>query len=152
MAQRVDCLPAMRETWVQSLRREDTLKKETAILSGILAWEIPWTQEPGRLQFMGSLKSWKSLQHGKLLFQAFFASNPDFTIFFQENLYLSFRNSYPKSSLTSSLREQEKECEFHLPVESLLNKPKEESFKIMLAFVAGSCASNLSLYNTSQSN
>lgn len=45
-----------------------------------------------------------------------------------------------------------KECEFHLPVESLLNKPKEESFKIMLAFVAGVIANNLSLYNTSQSN
>ena len=40
--------------WVLSLGQEDPLEKEMAIYSSILAWEIPWTEEPGRLQFMGS--------------------------------------------------------------------------------------------------
>ena len=44
---------AMRETWVQSLGWEDPLEKGTATHSGILAWRIPWTEEPGRLQSMG---------------------------------------------------------------------------------------------------
>ena len=46
--------PAMRETWVQSLGWEDPLEKGTATHSSILAWRIPWTEEPGRLQSMGS--------------------------------------------------------------------------------------------------
>ena len=54
MAQRLKRLPAMWETWVQSLGREDRLDKEKAIHSSILAWRIPWTEEPGRLQSMGS--------------------------------------------------------------------------------------------------
>ena len=47
-------LPAMRETWVQSLGQEDPLEKEMATHSSSLAWKIPWTEEPGRLQPMGS--------------------------------------------------------------------------------------------------
>ena len=46
--------PAMREAWVQSLGREDPLEKEMTTHSSILAWKIPWTEEPGRLQSMGS--------------------------------------------------------------------------------------------------
>ena len=46
--------PEMRETWVQSLDREDPLEKEMATHSSILAWRIPWTQEPGGLQSTGS--------------------------------------------------------------------------------------------------
>ena len=46
--------PAMQETWVQSLGREDSLEKGMATHSSILAWEIPWTEEPGGLQSMGS--------------------------------------------------------------------------------------------------
>ena len=53
VAQMVKSLPAMQETRVQSLVRENPLEKETAIHSGILAWEIPWTEEPGGLQSMG---------------------------------------------------------------------------------------------------
>ena len=49
VAQLVKNLPAMPETWVQSLGWEDSLKKEMAIHSSILAWEIPWTEEPGGL-------------------------------------------------------------------------------------------------------
>ena len=45
--------PAMWEAQVQSLGREDPLKKEMAARSSILAWKIPWTEEPGRLQSMG---------------------------------------------------------------------------------------------------
>ena len=55
MAQRIKRLPAMRETRVQSLGREDPLEKEMATHSSILAWKIPWTEKPGRLQSMGSL-------------------------------------------------------------------------------------------------
>ena len=47
-------LPAVRETWVRSLGWEDLLEKETAPHSSTLAWKIPWTEEPGRLQSMGS--------------------------------------------------------------------------------------------------
>ena len=47
-------LHAMRENWVQSLAWEDLLEKEMATHSGILACTIQWTEEPGRLQFMGS--------------------------------------------------------------------------------------------------
>ena len=54
MAQTVKDLPAMQETWIQSLGREDTLKKGIATYTSILAWRIPWTEEPGRLQSMAS--------------------------------------------------------------------------------------------------
>ena len=47
-------LPAMWKTWVQSLGWEAPLEKGMATYSSILAWEIPWTVEPGRLQLMGS--------------------------------------------------------------------------------------------------
>ena len=49
-----ESLTAMQETWVRSLGREDPLEKEMATHSSILAWRIPWTEEPGRLQSMGS--------------------------------------------------------------------------------------------------
>ena len=44
----------MQQTWVQLLSRENTLEEEMATHSGILAWRIPWTEEPGGLQSMGS--------------------------------------------------------------------------------------------------
>ena len=50
-------LPETPETWVQSLGQEDPLEKEVATHSSTLAWKIPWTEEPGRLQSMGS-QSW----------------------------------------------------------------------------------------------
>ena len=53
MAQMVRDLPAMWETWVQSLSWEGPLKKGMATHSSILVWEIPWTEEPSRLQSMG---------------------------------------------------------------------------------------------------
>ena len=54
VAQMVKCLPTMQETWAQSLSGEDLLEKEMATHSSILAWKIPWMEEPGRLQSMGS--------------------------------------------------------------------------------------------------
>ena len=54
MAQRLNHLPAMQETSVRSLGQEDPLEKEMATHSSILAWKIPWMEEPGRLQSMGS--------------------------------------------------------------------------------------------------
>ena len=57
MAQMVKRLPAMRETWVQSLGREDPLEKEMATHSSTVAWKTPWMKEPGRLQCMGSQRA-----------------------------------------------------------------------------------------------
>ena len=50
-------LPAMQETWVRSLGREDPREKGMATHSSILAWRIPWTEDPGLLQSMGGKKS-----------------------------------------------------------------------------------------------
>ena len=54
VAQTIKHLPVMQKTWIQSLGREDTLEKGMATHSSILAWRIPWTEKPGRLQSMGS--------------------------------------------------------------------------------------------------
>ena len=56
MTQMVKNMPAMWETWVQSRGQEDPLEKEMATHSSILSWEIPWTEEPGELWSMGSLR------------------------------------------------------------------------------------------------
>ena len=53
VAQLVKNLPAMQETWVQSLGWEDPLEEGMTTHSSILAWEIPWTEDPGRAQSMG---------------------------------------------------------------------------------------------------
>ena len=52
VVQSVDNLPAIQKTWIQSLGQEDPLEEEMATHSSILAWEISWTVEPGRLQSM----------------------------------------------------------------------------------------------------
>ena len=58
VAYMVKNLPAMQETWVQSLGRENPLEKGMATYSSILAWRIPWTEEPGGLQFQRVAKGW----------------------------------------------------------------------------------------------
>ena len=66
VAQRLKHLPAMRETWVQSLVQEDPLEKEMAIHSSIFAWRISWMEEPGRLQSTGLQRvrhDWATLLH-----------------------------------------------------------------------------------------
>ena len=68
VAQSVKRLPMMQETWVQSLGQEDLLEKEMATHSSILAWKIPWTEDPGRLQSMGSQRvehDWVTSLHPK---------------------------------------------------------------------------------------
>ena len=57
VAQSVKNLPAMQETHVQFLGQEDPLEREMATHYSVLAWRIPWTEEPGRLQSMGSQES-----------------------------------------------------------------------------------------------
>ena len=57
VAQMVKHLSTMQETWVQSLGWEDLLEKEMATHSSILAWKTPWTEEPCRLQSMGSQRA-----------------------------------------------------------------------------------------------
>ena len=57
VVQTVKSLPVMRETWVRFLGQEDPLEKEVATHSSILAWEIPWTEEPGQLQSIGHKES-----------------------------------------------------------------------------------------------
>ena len=54
VARMIKNLPVMQETWVQSLGQEDPLEEGMATYSSILAWRISWTEEPGRLQSMGS--------------------------------------------------------------------------------------------------
>ena len=61
MAQLVKNLPVTQETGIQSLGREDPLEKEMATHSSSLAWRIPWTEELGRLQFMGPTESDKTV-------------------------------------------------------------------------------------------
>ena len=63
MAQMARSLPAMQKSWVLSLGLEDPLEKEMATPSSILAWKIPWTEEPGGLQSMGSHKSQTELSN-----------------------------------------------------------------------------------------
>ena len=67
IAQKVKNLPAMQETWVQSQGQEDPLGREMATHSSILAWRIPWTEEPGRLQSMESQESRHDLATKPLL-------------------------------------------------------------------------------------
>ena len=81
MAQRVKHLPAMQKNWVWSLGQEDPLEKAKATHSGTLAWKIPWTEKPGRLQSMGVTKSWTQLS--------------DFTFTF--HIYIKYSGSVVKN-------------------------------------------------------
>ena len=63
VAQMIKSLPAKQETWVQSLGQEYSLEKEMATHSSILAWRIPWMEEPGRLQSMGSQSRMQLSRH-----------------------------------------------------------------------------------------
>ena len=70
MAQMVKCLPTMRETWVQSLGWKYPLEKEMGTHSSILAWKIPWPEEPHRLQSMGLQR----VGHDRVISLTFFAN------------------------------------------------------------------------------
>ena len=70
MAQTVKCQPGMPETRVRSLGWENPLEKETATYSSILAWEIPWTEEPGGLQSVGSQSRTRLKQLSAIIFES----------------------------------------------------------------------------------
>ena len=75
VAQRLKCLPAMLETQVQSLGWEDALEKEMSTHSSILAWRIPWREEPDRLQSTGSQRvghNWATSLYFHLFYYASF--------------------------------------------------------------------------------
>ena len=72
MAQMINNLPVIQEIWVGTLGWEDTLEKEKAPHSSILAWRIPWTKEPGGLQSMGSQGAGhdrSDFTHGTLIYE-----------------------------------------------------------------------------------
>ena len=71
VAQMVKNLPVMQETWVPSLGWEDPLEKEMAIYSSTIAWKIPWAEEPGRLQSMGSQRVGHDLATSLLHYKTF---------------------------------------------------------------------------------
>ena len=90
VAQMVKRLPTMCETWVRSLGWENALEKEMATYSNTLAWQIPWTEEPGRLQLMGSQRvghDWATS-----------LSSLSFSILWQKNYHPHFRDEKPKWS------------------------------------------------------
>ena len=79
VAQMVKHLSTMRETWVRSLDREDPLEKEMAIHSSTIAWKIPWTEEPGRLQSMGIMDPFKLvLRQSEIPFSSHFLGTQPF--------------------------------------------------------------------------
>ena len=84
VAQTVKNLPAIRKTWVQSLGWEDPLEKEMATHSSILAWRIPWTEEPGRLQSTGSQR----IGHDWMTFTA--PLENDLEISYKTNIHLLY--------------------------------------------------------------
>ena len=67
VAQTVKNLPVMWETWVQFLGQEDPLEEEMLTQSSILAWKIPWTEEPGGLQSMGSQEKDRLSKHAHVV-------------------------------------------------------------------------------------
>ena len=88
VAQRGKHLPAMQETWVWSLGQEDPLEKEMAIYSSTLAWKIPWTEKPSRLQSMGLQR----VGHDWATSLSFFLSTWFFSLYW--NLTFSWALSY----------------------------------------------------------
>ena len=92
-AQMVNNLSAMWETWVQFLSQEDPLEKDMATHCSILAWNIPWTEEPGRLQSMGSQRvrhNWvtnTALMNQYWCISAFFISNFFKKIFYVDHIF-----------------------------------------------------------------
>ena len=87
MAQMIKRLPAMQETQVRSLSREDPLEKEVATHSNSLAWKIPWMEKPGRLQSMGSQR----VSEERLHFHLPHKNKHLFNILFIENKHILFK-------------------------------------------------------------
>ena len=120
VAQRLKHLPAMRETWVRSLSREDVLEKEMAIHSSILAWRIPWAEEPGGLQ------SWGHRVGHDFIFTIFYNDQKViFLLMFPEGTYMKFKclsqHLPPAPRPTCSLSEQKGAPNLYLEPEACWN-------------------------------
>ena len=94
MAQMAKNLPAMQETWVPSLGQEDPLKKGMAIHSRILAWRIPWTEEPSRLQSMRSQRVGHNWATNTFTFFHFTIEEILYQWYWVFHFYLSLLNSF----------------------------------------------------------
>ena len=92
-------LPAMQETWVQSLGQEDTLEKGMATHSSVLAWRIPWIEESGRLQSMGHKELDTAKQLTLLLSFTLFI----FTFFHYIYIYIYIEYSLPGGSVVNTM-------------------------------------------------
>ena len=112
LAQTVKRLSTMWETWVQSLGREDPLKKEMAIHSSTIAWKIPWTEEPGRAPVHGVVKSQTRLSDFTFIFP-FHALNLDWPFISHVVIYMLQCYSL-KSSHLHLLPQSPKVCSLHL--------------------------------------
>ena len=111
MAQTVKNLPAVQETWVQSLVREDPLEKGMATHSSVLAWRIPWTEEPGGLQSMGS-QSRTQLSDSHTIFNKQGVSTSNKNDHHLKNQHLGFKgwtaSIFPYNRLKSIAKEETK--------------------------------------------
>ena len=104
--QRLKHLPAMLETWVRSLGREDSLEKEMATHPSILAWRTPWTEEPGGLQSIGlqrvghdgrDVACARTHMHTHAHIPPL-SAGPSFSLLFSTYIYLSFLRASPSHS------------------------------------------------------
>ena len=100
------CLCRMWKTWVWSLGREDPLQKEMAIHSSTIAWKIPWTEEPGRLQSMGSKRvghDWATSLSQYLFFCVWLISLSMFSRFIHFIVYIQIHCMYIQHFVLSAL-------------------------------------------------
>ena len=103
MAQMVKILSAMQETWVRSLGWEDHLEKGMATKSGILTWRIPWTEEPGGLQSVGSQRVGHNWVTHTFTFMPEFSSK----------LYPLYQASYPQTYVSALYYFKHRHMHFH---------------------------------------
>ena len=96
MAQTVKNLPAMQETRVQLVDQEDSLEKGMATHSSILAWRIPWTEEPGGLQIHRTARSWTLLSDDAFMLTSF--PQPLYHFIFLSAMYEVFQYAYIKKN------------------------------------------------------
>ena len=80
MAQTIMNMPAVQQTWVQSLGQEDPLEKGMATHSSIIAWRIPWTEEPGGLQSIGLQRVRQDKATNRLMVQTRWKEVPRYTV------------------------------------------------------------------------
>ena len=133
VAQTVKRLPAMRETRVRFLGQEDTLEKEMAIHSSTLAWKIPWTEEPDRLQSMGLQR----VRHNWATSLSLFT----FMLMVVESFFYFFFFFFTKSCFKDSFK-MESECKSTYELVWLSSHPKVLQF-FSFAFMAVSSVLDL---------